>query len=111
MNVRKTVLSVLGAVTCINLFATMANAQVPESHPMSVNHRLQRQNRRINAGLATGTLRVGQADRLRARDARIRARADVDRGRNGGVLTPREHGRMERRLNHVSKRIYTDKHS
>jgi len=91
--------------------AVPAPTPTPEKHPMSVQNRLARQQRRINQGIKTGELTRGQAKSLERHEANIATDAKVDRAENGGKLTAQEHKNLERRLNVQSKRIYIKKHS
>ena len=91
--------------------AVPAPTPTPEKHPMSVQNRLKRQQRRINQGIKSGELTRGQAKNLEMHEANIATDAKVDRAENGGKLTPQEHKNLERRLNIQSKRIYNKKHS
>jgi hypothetical protein len=86
-------------------------APTPVKHPMSVQNRLKRQQRRIDQGIKSGELTRGQAKSLERHEANIATDAKVDRAENGGKLTPQEHKNLERRLNIQSKRIYNKKHS
>jgi hypothetical protein len=91
--------------------AVPAPTPTPEKHPMSVQNRLKRQQRRINQGIKSGELTRAQAKNLERHEANIATDAKVDRAENGGKLTPQEHKNLERRLNIQSKRIYNKKHS
>lgn len=96
----------LAAVIAASLAAAAAPALA-----QPVNQREANQQSRINHGVATGALTPGEAARDQRHLGRIEAQADRERARNGGRLTPRQHARMEHRLNHESHRIYRTKHN
>ncbi len=80
--------------------------------PGEVQQRFNNQQRRINAGVASGQLTRGEAARdeshLRA-DESLRNR---QLARNGGApLTAGEKARDNRLLNHNSARVYDTKHN
>ena len=107
MNVRNLIAPIL-ALGTIAVLAAPSMAQ--EHHPMSVNHRLERQDARIHEGVKTHELNKYEAARLHARDRRIHVAEHRDRRYHGGHLTAAERARLEHRLNHDSHSIHHDKH-
>jgi hypothetical protein len=83
-----------------------------EDHPRraQVNSRLNRQNRRINEGVATGKLSRKQARQLHAEDRAIRQQERAMAAQNGGHITKAEQRQLNREENQVSKQIYEEKH-
>lgn len=66
------------------------------------------QHARIHQGVRNGDLNRGEAARLRAGQRHVRRlerRAEKD-----GVVTPKEHLRIEKAQNRQSSRIYKEKH-
>lgn len=86
-------------------------AQTAQKHPMSVNNRLLRQQRRINQGIKSGELTRSEAKNLEMREANIATDAKIDRAENEGALTPAERRNLEHRENRQSVRIYNKKHN
>ena len=78
-------------------------------HPHSINARERRQQQRIRQGERDGELTRREAERLEAREARIRVEEAYAR-RSGGGLSAAERARLERELNRSSKDIYRQKH-
>lgn len=76
-----------------------------------VHHRVNRENARINAGVASGEVTAGEYRRLDGSADRINAQRLADLRANGGHLTPRESARLNREQNRLSDRIYFDKHN
>lgn len=67
------------------------------------------QQRRIAQGVRSGELTRPEARRLERSAARIHRSVVRDRI-DGGVFTPRERAKAQRRLNKQSRRIYRQKH-
>jgi predicted transglutaminase-like cysteine proteinase len=76
-----------------------------------VGRREENQQDRIAQGVQSGQLTAGETSRLENREARINHEIKTDRAANGGALTPAERAQVNRQQNHVSKRIYHDKHN
>lgn len=97
---------ILAAVAAASLAAASAPALA-----QPINQREDSQQQRINQGVASGQLTSREAAHDQRKLNHIEARADRMRARQGGVLTPAQHARMERRLNRSSRRIYRTKHN
>lgn len=76
-------------------------------HPRreQINTRLARQNRRIHREVREGEMSRAQAARLHHADRRIRLTERRMATRNGGDVTKAQQRRLNRRENHVSRRI------
>jgi hypothetical protein len=83
------------------------DADVP-GHPRvnEVDQRLQNQQNRIDAGAADGQLNANQAAHDDARDAKVSQELSADEAKNGGHITKAEQRKMNRQLNHNSKKIH-----
>jgi uncharacterized membrane protein YebE (DUF533 family) len=73
-----------------------------------IDRRAANQERRIDAGAASGQLTGSEADRLDERLDRIEARED--RVKADGVVTPRERARLHHDLNGSGRAIWRQKH-
>ena len=91
----------LAATTALACGSVMAQAAVP-GHPRvnEVNKRVNIQQKRIDKGVAQGTITPAQAARDEKHDANIAQRASADEARHNGHLTKAE----TRRLNHAENR-------
>lgn len=74
-----------------------------------IRERIEEQQKRIDQGIASGSLTRREADIVqdnlnRIRDSEARMKAD-------GKLTPRERKRLERMLDRNSRMIYKEKHN
>ena len=85
-------------------FASIASAQ-------EINQRLENQRDRIQAGIKDDQLTKGEATRLKADDAAIRAEERVDRKANDGKLTRAERKQLNRQLNRTSRQIHRARHN
>ena len=97
--------------------STQAGAQeqrgrFARQHPRraEVNRRVNRQNRRINQGVASGRLAPQQAQQLQANDAAIKAQERADVKANGGYLTKPQQRQLNQEENANSRMIYDEKH-
>jgi hypothetical protein len=107
-------LALLVLVAPAALFAGAALAQsthVPR-HPRvnEVNHRIDNQQRRIDAGVAQGTITPAQAARDERRAGNIAQRASAAEARHGGHLTAGETRRLNRAQNRNSRAIHRQRH-
>ena len=110
------VLTLLG----LGLTASLASAQTPQSPTttppttdphVTVNQRLENQKDRLQAGHKGDQLTKGEATKLRASDAAIRAQEKVYRKANDGKLTTGEKKQLNQELNKTSRQIYRARHN
>jgi hypothetical protein len=101
----------IGLTFAVVLLPFAANAQHLVS-PGEVEQRFQNQDNRTTQGLKDGQLTAGQASRLQAADARKEAELQRMQTRDGagGSVTARQDARLNRQLNHESRRIYAERH-
>lgn len=93
------------------IFDQKHDAQTATTTPKSeVGARLENQQDRIGAGIASGQLTAGEAARLEAREVELRHEISADRNANGGKLTDAERKEINQELNGLSARIYKQKH-
>jgi hypothetical protein len=76
-----------------------------------VGQRAENQQDRIAQGVKSGSLTAGQTARLENKEAGVNHEIRADRATNGGKLSPAEKRSINRQQNHLSRRIYHDKHS
>jgi hypothetical protein len=87
--------------------AAAADTQWQRNHPwrVQVNHRLDNQNRRINAELHRGEITPWRARVLHREDRAIRHEERVMAGFKHSHLTPAEHRALNQQENAVSRQI------
>ena len=87
--------------------------QVDPGHPRvnQVNGRETNQQNRIANGVKNGQLTPGQTARLERGEQRLQNNEKKDMAANNGHLTKQHQRQLNREANHMSKRIYKDKHS
>lgn len=100
----KRIVSILLAVTFVVGLGLSAMAQ---KTPV-VNNRQNRQQKRINRGVKTGTLTKKEAAKLEAGQARTEALEA--KAKSDGKVTVKERARLQHRQNKTSRRIYRQKH-
>ena len=105
----RSVLTAVAATVSLACLAAPAMADTPwqANHPRreEVNNRLGNQNARIHQEVREGEMSHAKAARLHAADHRIRMQERRDAAMHGGHITRREKARLNRRENHVSRRI------
>jgi len=98
---RVVVAGMLAATVAVPVFAG------PNDTP-GVDRREQRQQTRIQEGVASGALTPREAAKLEAEQARIRAKEQAMKA--DGVVTKQERKELQRDLNRSSKHIAKEKH-
>ena len=93
---------VLVTVALSGMLSTAAYGQT------TVDKREHIQRERIQQGVRSGELTRPEARRLRLEEARVRA--TEARAKRDGVVTPREHLQLNRRLNKTNRDIFRQKH-
>ncbi len=113
------VLAVGGLMTIGSAAAQQSNTpgagagQVDPGHPRvnQVNRRETNQQNRIANGVKNGKLTPGQTARLERGEQRLQNNEKRDMAKDNGHLTKQDQRQLNREANHMSNRIYKDKHS
>ena len=87
--------------------------QVDPGHPRvnQVNRRETRQQGRIANGVKSGQLTKGETRRLERGEQRLQNNEKKDMAKDNGHLTKQDQRQLNHEANHMSKRIYADKHN
>ena len=95
-----------------NNTANAGPGQVDPGHPRvnEVNQRETNQQDRIANGVKDGQLTPGQTAHLEKGEQRIENQQKADMAKHNGHLTKAEQAKLNKEQNHMSKRIYKDKH-
>lgn len=102
----------LGVAASLVLAQTPApSTAAPADDHATVNQRLENQQDRVQAGKQDGELTKGEATRLKADDAAVKAEEKVDRKAHDGKLTTGEKKQLNRQLNRNSRQIYRARHN
>jgi hypothetical protein len=82
-------------------------------HPRvnQVNNREQRQQNRIANGVKNDKLTPGQTAHLERGEQRLQNNEKKDMAKDNGHLTKKDQRQLNKEANHMSGRIYKDKHS
>jgi PPM family protein phosphatase len=86
---------------------------VDPGHPRvnEINQREQNQQDRIANGVKSGQLTPGETQRLERGEQRLENNEKKDMAKDNGHLTKADQQKLNREANHMSKRIYKDKHN
>lgn len=93
----------IAAITLLSIFALPVLAGTPV-----LDNREDRQQQRIANGIESGALTAPEAARLERGEARLNR--NEAQAKQDGTVTPRERARLQHEANHMSKRIYRQKH-
>lgn len=109
-------LMVVGSASAQTQTSTTSGAgagQVDPGHPRvnQVNGRETNQQDRIANGVKNGKLTPGQTARLERGEQRLQNNEKKDMAKDNGHLTKKDQRQLNKEANHMSKRIYADKHS
>ncbi|HXJ89269.1 MAG TPA: hypothetical protein VMS18_20800 [Candidatus Binatia bacterium] len=82
-------------------------------HPRvnQINRREQNQQNRIANGVKSGQLTPGETRRLERGEQRLENNEKKDMAKDNGHLTKQDQRQLNREANHMSQRIYKDKHN
>lgn len=106
-------LFVIGSAAAQTNTSGAGAGHVDPGHPRvnQVNRRETRQQNRIANGIKNDQLRPGQTARLERGEQRLQRNQKRDMAAaNNGHLTRKDQRQLNREANHMSKRIYNDKH-
>jgi hypothetical protein len=107
-------LMVVGSAAAQNSNTSGAGAgNVDPGHPRvnQINRREQNQQNRIANGVKNDHLTPGQTARLEKGEQRLQNNEKKDMAKDNGHLTKKDQRQLNHEANHMSKRIYQDKHS
>ena len=105
----KTRLMILGAALAMAVSTSIA--QTNSVPPGEIAQRKQNQQDRIANGIESGQLTAGETRNLERREANLNRNERQMRAANGGSLTAADRARLNRQENHISSKIYQDKHN
>ena len=89
------------------------HGKVDPGHPRvnQVNQREQNQQNRIGNGVKSGQLTPRETRRLERGERRLQNNEKKDMAKDNGHLTKQDQRQLNKEANHMSKRIYKDKHN
>jgi hypothetical protein len=86
-------------------------AQTNSVPPGTIGERKQNQQDRIANGIDSGQLTAGETKNLERREANLNRNERKMRAADGGNLTAADRVRLNQQENHISGKIYQDKHN
>lgn len=89
-------------------FAAMTLPSFAQDATPRIDQRLDNQEKRIEAGEASGRLTDREANRLEARHEKVEG--DVAAAKSDGTVTRQERAQLHREVNRNSRSIYRQKH-
>jgi len=106
-------LMILGSAAAQDNTSGAGAGKIDPGHPRvnQVNSRETRQQNRIANGVKNGQLTPGQTARLERGEQRLQNNEKRDMAKDNGHLTKKDQRQLNHEANHMSKRIYADKHS
>lgn len=105
----KTRLMILGAALALTVSTSIAQTNsVPAGE---IAQRKQNQQDRIANGIDSGQLTAGETKNLERREANLNRNERQMRAADGGKLTAADRTDLNRQENHISGKIYQDKHN
>jgi hypothetical protein len=108
----------VGSLMAVGSAAAQSNTsgagagQVDPGHPRvnQVNQRQTNQQNRIANGVKNDKLTPGQTAHLEKGEQRLQNNEKKDMAKDNGHLTKQDQHHLNKEANHMSKRIYKDKH-
>jgi hypothetical protein len=100
----------LTSAVVLNVARADDNWQKKHPRRAEVNGRLKNQQKRTDQGLANGSLKPGQAQKIQNQDAKIQRQEQRDASKNGGHITQGEQKQLNHEENGVSHEINRDEH-
>ncbi|MGA8012514.1 MAG: hypothetical protein WB949_08820 [Candidatus Acidiferrales bacterium] len=110
---------ILSAAAVIALCAPSAFAQqsgtstatTTTDKPVSIAQRKDNQQDRVAQGVDSGQLTAGETKRIETGEAGLNSEEHTMRSEDDGHLTAADRAKLDRQQNHLSNRIYDDKHN
>jgi opacity protein-like surface antigen len=111
---KKSLLASLALAAVLASGAAMAQTATTPSDPTvpghprvnEVDQRLENQEKRIDNGVAAGQINAKQEAKDQAVDNKVAGQLSADEAKHNGHITKAEQVRMNKELNHNSKRIH-----
>ncbi len=116
MRTRELILSAAAVIAlCVpSAFAQQSNTSTTATttdKPASIAQRKDNQQDRIAQGIDSGQLTAGETKRLETGEAGLNKEEHTMRSEDDGHLTAADRAKLDNQQNHLSNRIYDDKHN
>jgi hypothetical protein len=98
---------ILFLTSALAIAASMSLAQTGKT----IQQRKQNQQTRVANGIKSGQLTAGETKNLEHREANLNRNERQMRAADGGKLTAADRTQLNRQENHISGKIYQDKHN
>jgi hypothetical protein len=94
-----------------SVFAQQSNTTTTTTDPQSIAQRKTDQQDRIAQGIDSGQLTAGETKNLETKEADVNKEEHTMRSEDDGHLTAADRAKLNNQQNHLSNRIYDDKHN
>jgi hypothetical protein len=101
----------IGTALATSVAVSVVRAQASAPVPGTYQAREDNQQDRIANGVQSGQLTAGETKSLEGQEAALNGQARADRAADDGKLTASDRSQLNGEQNHLSQRIYTDKHN
>jgi hypothetical protein len=92
-------------------FAQSTSSSTDASKPTTIQERKENQQDRIGQGIQSGQLTPGETKNLETKEAGLNKEERNMRAADDGHLTAADRAKLNNQQNHLSNRIYDDKHN
>ena len=111
----RTQLFVIAGAVAMAVSMSFAQTSAPQAgatpQPETIGQRKQNQQNRIANGIDSGRLTAGETKNLERREANLNRNERQMRAADGGKLNAADRTKLNQQENHISGKIYQDKHN
>jgi hypothetical protein len=113
MKVKELILSAAALIVLAvpSAFAQQSSTTTATTDPASIAQRKDNQQDRIANGIDSGQLTAGETKNLETKEADVNKEEHTMRSEDDGHLTAADRAKLDNQQNHLSNRIYDDKHN
>jgi hypothetical protein len=99
------------ALMLLSVPAVFAQSATTDDKPQTIQQRKENQQDRIAQGVQSGQLTAGETKNLETKEAGLNKEERTMRSEDDGHLTAADRSKLNNQQNHLSNRIYDDKHN
>jgi hypothetical protein len=99
------------ALMLLSVPAVFAQSATTDDKPQTIQQRKENQQDRIAQGVQSGQLTAGETKNLETKEAGLNKEERTMRSEDDGHLTAADRSKLNSQQNHLSNRIYDDKHN
>ena len=99
------------ALVALSVPAAFAQSTTTTETPQTIQQRKDNQQERIGQGIQSGQLTAGETKNLETKEAGLNKEERTMRSEDDGHLTAADRAKLNNQQNHLSNKIYDDKHN